>query len=77
MCIFEAKSWFDWVTSSIEHEEYIRTVRDDPKFLSYGMMVERYPNHKEEAGGAIPGCEISSLPNGKLARWSIASYPML
>ena len=25
------------------------------------MMMERYPNLNEEVGGAIPGCEISSL----------------
>jgi hypothetical protein len=25
------------------------------------MMVERYPNLKEEVGGSILGCEISSL----------------
>jgi hypothetical protein len=24
------------------------------------MMVERYPNLKEEVGGLVPGCEISS-----------------
>jgi hypothetical protein len=41
--------------------------------LNYRMMVERYPNPKEEVGGSNPGCEISSLPDGKLARWSTAS----
>jgi hypothetical protein len=41
--------------------------------LNYKMMVERYPNLKEEVGGSIPGCEISSLSDGKLARWSTAS----
>jgi hypothetical protein len=35
------------------------------------MMVEGYL--KEEVGGSIPGNEISSLPDGKLAKWSIAS----
>ena len=40
--------------------------------LNY-MMVERYPNLKEEVGGAIPDCEISSLLDRKLVRWSIAS----
>ena len=44
--------------------------------LNYQMMVERYPNHKEEVGDLNPGCEISSLPNGKLARWSTASYAL-
>ena len=28
--------------------------------LNYWMMVERYPNPKEEVGGSIPGCEIST-----------------
>ena len=41
--------------------------------LKYQMMAERYPNLKEEVGGSIPGCEISSLIDGKLARWSTAS----
>jgi hypothetical protein len=45
-------------------------------------MVERYPNLKEEVGGSIPGCEISSplcltedLPGGQLPhvlwRWHV------
>ena len=29
------------------------------------MMVERYPNLKEEVGGSIPGCEISSVLDKK------------
>jgi hypothetical protein len=37
--------------------------------LNYRMMVERYPNLKEEVGGLNSGCEISSLPDGKLVRW--------
>ena len=42
--------------------------------LNYWMMVERCPNLKEEVGGSIPGCEISSLlDQKKLARRSIAS----
>jgi hypothetical protein len=28
--------------------------------LNYEMMVERYPNLKEEVGGSNPDCEISS-----------------
>jgi hypothetical protein len=32
-----------------------------------------YPNLKEEVGGSIPGCEISSLPKGKLVKWSTVS----
>ena len=42
--------------------------------LNYWMVVERYLNFKEEVGGSIPGCEISSLLDvEKLARWSILS----
>jgi hypothetical protein len=42
--------------------------------LNYWMMVvERYPNLKEEVGGAILGCEIFSLLDIKLVRWSSAS----
>jgi hypothetical protein len=37
------------------------------------MMVERYSNFEEEVGGSIPGCEISSLLDGNLAKLSIAS----
>jgi hypothetical protein len=33
--------------------------------LNYQMMVERYPNLKEEVGGSNPGYEISSLPYKK------------
>ena len=33
--------------------------------LNYWMMVERYPNLKDEVGGSIPGCEISSLLDKK------------
>jgi hypothetical protein len=41
------------------------------------MMVERYPNLKEEVGDLIPDCEISSLlDKKKLARRSIASYAL-
>jgi hypothetical protein len=37
------------------------------------MMVERYPNLKEKVGSSNPGCEISSLPDRKLVRWSTVS----
>jgi hypothetical protein len=37
------------------------------------MMVERYSNLKEEVGGSNPGCEISSLHDGKLVKWSTIS----
>ena len=33
--------------------------------LNYWMMVERYPNLKEEFGGSNPGCEISFLLDRK------------
>ena len=35
--------------------------------LNYWIMVERYPNLKEEVGGSIPVCEISSLVDINLA----------
>jgi hypothetical protein len=41
--------------------------------LNYRMMVERYPNLKEEVGSSIHDYEISSLPDGKLPRWSSTS----
>ena len=41
--------------------------------LKCWMMVDRYPNLKEEVGGSIPGCKISSLLDGKLAMWSSTS----
>ena len=37
------------------------------------MMVERYPNLKEEVGSSVSDYEISSLLDIKLAKWSIAS----
>ena len=40
---------------------------------NYWMMVERYPNLKEEVGNSISNCKISSLIDRKLARWSTAS----
>ena len=40
------------------------------------MIVERYSNLKEVVGSVIPGCEISSLLDGKLSRWSNASYAL-
>jgi hypothetical protein len=45
--------------------------------LIYQMMVERYPNIKEEFGSSIPGCEISSILDGKLAMWSTASCALM
>ena len=37
--------------------------------LNYRMMVEGYPNLKEEVGGSNPGYEMSSLLDGKLVKW--------
>jgi hypothetical protein len=37
------------------------------------MMMERYPNLKEEVGGLNLDFEIYSLPDEKFARWSTAS----
>ena len=54
----------------IPHETYHEWSKTS---LSYWMMVERYPNLKEEVGGSILGCEVFSLPDGKLARWSTTS----
>ena len=41
--------------------------------LNYWIMVERYPNLKEEVGRSIPSYEISSLLDRKLAKLSTAS----
>jgi hypothetical protein len=38
--------------------------------LNYWMMMERYPNLKEEVGSSIPCYEISSLLDRVLARWN-------
>ena len=35
--------------------------------LHYWMMAERYPSLKEEVGGSIPGCEITSLLDRNLS----------
>jgi hypothetical protein len=45
--------------------------------LDCWMVVERYPTLKEEVGGTIPGCEISSLRDGNLARWFIVSCALV
>jgi hypothetical protein len=44
--------------------------------LNYRMVVERYPNLKEGIGGSNPDCEISSLHDVKLVRWSTDSYAL-
>jgi len=42
--------------------------------LNYRMMVEfKIPKSQERGWRFDPGCEISSLLDGKLARWSTAS----
>jgi hypothetical protein len=45
--------------------------------LNYWMMVDRYSNLKEEVGDSIPACEISSLRDRKLAKWSTASCALV
>jgi hypothetical protein len=47
-------------------------VRDNPKILDDGGDRDTQ-NLKEGVGDLIPTCEISSLLDGKLARWSTAS----
>ena len=42
--------------------------------LNYWMMVEGYPNLKEEVGDSIPGCEISSLLDTKTCQ--VVNYLM-
>ena len=37
--------------------------------LTYWMMVEKYLDLKEEAGGSIPNCEVSSPIDKKRAKW--------
>ena len=50
-----------------------RFVDGPRRSLNYWMMLEGYPNLKEEVGGLIPNREISSLFDGELARWSTIS----
>ena len=40
------------------------------------MMVDKYPNLKDEVGGSIPSYEISSLLDKILAKLSTASYAL-
>ena len=57
--------------------ELLRKTSSWPKTaLNYRMMLEGYPNLKEEVDGLIPDYEISSLLDAKLARWSSASYAL-
>ena len=39
--------------------------------LNYWMIMERYPNPKEEVGNSIPDHEIPSLLDKTLARWRV------
>ena len=39
--------------------------------------MERFPNLKEEVGGSIYDCEIFSLFDIKLVRWSIVSCALV
>jgi hypothetical protein len=41
--------------------------------LNYQMMVDIYASLKEEVGDLNPNCEISSLLDGKFARWLATS----
>ena len=38
---------------------------------------ERYLDLKEKVGDSIPSCEISSLPNWKLVKWSTVSWALV
>ena len=73
---FSFSSWID----SVDFINFSKLVGSFLKFLNmilnYQMMVERYPNLKDEVGGSIPGYEISSLLDGKLVKWSAASYAL-
>ena len=41
------------------------------------LNLERYTNLKKKVGGSIPSCEISSVLEKILARWSAASYALM
>ena len=56
--------------NSKHFEENRHLVQDDPKVL---VMVETYPNLKEEIGDSISCCEISSSLDIKLFMWSSVS----
>ena len=45
--------------------------------LNYSMMMERYPNLKEEVGGSIPNCEVISLLDKRLPRRSTTSCALV
>ena len=54
----------------------INRLASSKTILNYWRMVERYPNLKEEVGGSIPGCEISSHLTKNFVRWSPTSYAL-
>ena len=58
------KSKFRWEGSSSHYPCIWTWATFWSKMTSnYWVMVEKYPNLKEEAGSSIPDCEISSLPD--------------
>jgi hypothetical protein len=42
--------------------------------LNYHIIMERYPKPNIVVGSSDPHCEINSLHDEKLARWSNTSY---
>ena len=46
-------------------------VRDDPKLPDDDGEIPK--SQRRAWGGSIPNCEISSLPDGELAKWSTTS----
>ena len=68
---------YSYLTSCMERRASLCAWENAKKYaLNYYMMVKRYRNLKEEVGGSIPGCEIFSLLDIKLVRWSIDSYTL-
>ena len=56
----QRKLYYAYSILSINSGEWSETT------LNYKMMMERYPNLKEEVGGSIPDCESSSPLDIKL-----------
>ena len=54
-------SFLSWSLYSINTKWSLKDDIWSVMTLNYWMMVEGYPNLKEEVAGSIPGCEISSL----------------
>jgi hypothetical protein len=72
-------SWFSeliWV-SYIHYEWRLVLMLIKWPYIVYHMLCnsrqQGSPKHCCEVGGSIPGCEISSLNDWKLARWSTSS----